>query len=140
MQRLIRTWCCGMLSVVVWVMWVQTEEYKKLKSEIKNTSRAAVVETGEKAKQRKVRATVLVDPEVHSAEGRGGGAVGRGLPPRHDFAAFCRAWNDAQCFFLCGLIDGWCGQAEQGYREMLTPLEQRRQKYLERKRQASGNR
>jgi hypothetical protein len=41
---------------------MQTEEYKKLKSEIKNTSRAAVVETGEKAKQRKVRKPILVDP------------------------------------------------------------------------------
>lgn len=66
------------------------------------------------------------------------GAVGHGA--RHDFAALCRAVNDAQCLCLCGLLDGWRGQAEQGYREMLTPLEQRRQKYLERKRQASGNR
>lgn len=56
---------------------MQTEEYKKLKSEIKNTSRAAVVETGEKAKQRKVRGVyVRRSIDVHSAEGCGGGGCG----------------------------------------------------------------
>ncbi len=35
----------------------QTEEYKKLKSELKNVTKAAAVETGEKAKQRQVGAT-----------------------------------------------------------------------------------
>lgn len=92
----------------------KTEEYKKLKSEIqKVSSKAAAVETGAKAKQRQVGSST-------SSSSQEEGPVSR--------LAEHPSW-------VCA-----CLQAEQGAREMLTPLEQRRQKFLQRKKQGGAGR